>query len=901
MNGEPSPRRRFRLPRSLRDLTGSELDEEVEFHLEARARDLESRGLSPEAARREARRRFGSVEALRREARQRERTIRLREGLADLGRDVRLAVRGLRRSPTFTAAAVVTLALGIGATTAIYSVVDPVLFDPLPYPQPERVVMVWERMPERGRSNVGFATYRDVAERSRSFEEVAAFGTLSTVLTGEGAAERLEGQRVAWRFFRTLGVTPALGRDFRPEDDLPDAEPVAIVSHALWRSRFGADADIVGRTVLLYDRPVAVVGVLPASFESLLEPGADVWTPLNYEVSQERACRSCRHLRVVARLAPGATREGADREVKALSAALFEEYPADYPDTAGQGMEVVRLQDELTRTVRPALLAVLGAVGLVLLVACANVSHLLLGRAARRRGELAIRAALGETRARVVRSLLVESVVLAACGGLLGVAVAFGGVELLVALSPPGLPRIDQVALDGGMLAAAVVLTLGVGLVFGLLPAVYATRKRVWRRITRSSGSRITQGAPRSQRAALVVGEVALTLVLLVGAGLLLQSLVRLLSQPPGFETEGVLTLQVEAWSDRYETAADVHAFYERLLEEVRAIPGVESASATSQLPLSGDFDAYGIQFRANPQDDPQQGPDGYRYAVGSGYLETLGIRLLRGRSFEAADFQVATAGAERPPVVILNERLARSALGSLDPLGQEVQVGGGDDNPWRTVVGVVADTRHVSLAEEADAVYLPAPQWRWADSPRTLVVRLRHGGAGPVALSGMADAIRERVRALDADAPVTRVATLEELMVSTTARIRFALLLFALFAAVAVVLAAVGIFGVLASVVTEREQEIGVRSALGASRGEILRMIVSQGLRLSVLGAGLGLAGALGFSRFLESLLFGVSRLDPATYAAGTLLLLAVAALACWIPARRAARLDPVMALRAE
>jgi len=920
----PEPdRRRFRLPRSLRDLVGRELDEEVRVHLDLRAEALEAEGLSPEEARREARRRFGSVGELRREARDRERVLRAREWLGEVARDLRFALRGLRRSPVFAAASILTLALGLGATTAIYSVVHPVLFEPLPYPQPERVVLVFERDLAGERSRIGFATYEDVAARGRSLRHAAALSDWSTILTGDGPAKRLEGQRVSWPFFRALGVAPAIGRDFEPADDRRGAPPVVILADSLWRARFGADPELVGRAVVLDGEPVTVIGVLPPGFESLLAPSARIWRPLRYDQSLSYACRTCRHLQGVARLAPGASLEGANLEMRTLAANLFAEHPTEYPDTGGAGMEVVRLQDELTREVRPAFLAVLGAVALVLLVACANVSHLLLARAAQRHGELAVRAALGESRARVVRSFLVESLTLAALGGLLGVGLAFLGVELLVRMSPPGVPRIEQVAVDGAMLAFALGLTTAVGLVFGLLPAARITRKRLWRRIAGAAGSRSTIGAPRGQRAGLVVAEVALTLILLVGAGLLLQTLGHLLSAPAGFDAEGVLTVKVEAAGARYETEADVSAFFDRLLEEVRAIPGVEAAALTSQLPLSGEFDAYGVHFRSRPRANPEEDPSAHRYAVSSDYLAAMGIRLVRGRGFEVGDFGVPAGpddgqaegqvegeaagaargeGQSRPLVVMINQSLARRELGGADPIGEQIQVGGADpETPWRTIVGVVADTRQVSLDAESDALYIPQPQWLFADSMRSLVVRARGDGDDPASLASLIPAIRQRVRALDPDAPITRVATLEELAVATTARTRFALLLFGIFAAVAVVLAAIGIFGVLAGIVAEREREIGVRTALGAGRGQIVSMIVRQGLRLSAVGAALGLAVAAVFSRLLEGLLFGVTRLDPATYAAVTALLVAVALTASWAPARRAARLDPAGALRAE
>ncbi|MFI5311295.1 MAG: ADOP family duplicated permease [Gemmatimonadales bacterium] len=799
--------------------------------------------------------------------------------------DLRYALRLLARRPSFTALAAFTLALGIGGTTAIFSVVNPILFETLPYPEAQRLMMVWERSKDGSKENVGYETFLDITRQSRSFESAAVMSSWQPTMTGRAEPELLNGQRVSATFFHVLGVAPALGRDFRLEEDLRGTPRVAVLSHALWRNRFGGDSSIIGRQITLSTTAYTVIGVMPAGFENVLDPTAQLWSPLRYDLTLPYACRDCRHLRMVARLLPDVSAGQAKREMDVIAANLFRDHPKEYE---GAGVLVPTLHDDTTSAVRPALLALLGAVVLVLLIACANVTNLLLARGAQRQGEFAIRAALGAGRARVVRQLLTESVVLAGLGGVLGVGVAELGVRALVAMSPTGLPRLEAIHVSGSVLAFALAVTTFVGVLFGMVPALHASRADVHQAI--KQGTRRTAATSRLTRGSLVVAEVALALVLLVGSGLLLRSMERLLSVSPGFEPAQVLTMQVQAGGARLSNDTLVRAFYSRALDEVRGIPGVESAALTSQLPLSGDFDGYGVHIESKPRANPAEAPSGFRYAVSPGYLAVMRIPVVRGRAFNEED------RAGQPAVVLVNESFARKVWPGEDPVGQRVRVGDPSSGPWREIIGIVGDVKQVSLAAtQSDAIYLPESQWQFGDNAMSLVVRTR---SDPVALAG---AVRRAVWSVDKDQPIVRVATMGQLVSQSAAQRRFALVLFESFAGVALLLAAAGIYGVLSGTVTERMREIGVRTALGASRSDILKMVVQQGLGLTTIGVGIGVVAAGALSRTISGMLFSVSPLDPVTFVGVVALLVLVALVACWVPARRATRVDPMETLRTD
>ncbi|HXY30082.1 MAG TPA: ADOP family duplicated permease [Gemmatimonadaceae bacterium] len=799
--------------------------------------------------------------------------------------DLRFAARLFARRPGFTLVTVMTLAVGIGATTTIFSAVNPILFQSLPYPHADRLVMVWEREATGERSNLGYATYLDLAERHRTIESSAALGSWLPTMTGQGVPTRLQGDRVSASYFRVLGIAPALGRDFLSADDDRSAPRVTILSYGLWSSRFGSDSSIVGRQITLDGIAFTVIGVMPKGFENVLAPADELWTPLRYNLSLPWACRTCRHLRAVARLRPGVSAAQAQRELDGIVKGLMAEHPTEYSQA---GALVPPLQADVTKDVRGALLAVLVAVSLVLLIACANVTNLLLSRGAQRQGEFALRSALGAAGGRVVRQLLTESLLLATIGGALGVGVAVLGVRAVVALAPPGLPRLEAIRVDAPVLIFALTLTALVGLAFGMAPALHASRSDL--NITLKQLSRRSGGTRRLTRGALVVSEVALAVVLLIGFGLLFRSMNRLLAVSPGIDPSGVLTMQVQASGLRFNNDTVTQTYFADVLDAVRRVPGVHAAALTSQLPLSGDFDGYGVHSESHPRANPEADPSAFRYAVSPGYFEAMGIPLARGRTFQASD------GAGSAPVVIVNASFARREWPGEDPIGQRVRVGGASDGPWRTIVGIVGDVRQVSLAGDAsDAIYVPEEQWPFADGAMSLVVR---GAGDPTAL---VRAVRDAVWSVDKDQPIVRIATMEELVRSSAIQRRFVLLLFEVFALVALLLAAAGIYGVLAGTVAERTSEIGVRSALGATRTDIVAMVVRHGLGLAGLGLAIGLVAAGLATQTLTALLYSVSPLDTVTYVAVVAALLVVAIAACWVPAWRAARVDPMSTLRAE
>lgn len=799
--------------------------------------------------------------------------------------DLRFALRQLARSPGFSLLAILTLALGIGATTAIYSVVSPVLFRPLPYPSAERIMTLSERGKDESESNTGYATFLDVERMSSSFESIAAMSSWQPTLQGGGDPERLSGQRVTRGFFSVLGVRPALGRDFSAEENIRGKHFVVMLSHGLWQRRFGADPSVVGRPVTFNGIAYTVVGVLPKTFESLLSPGAVIWAPLAYETSLPWACRSCRHLREIGRLKEGISPASARRELDVISGRLVAEHPTDYPAT---GMHVIPLQDQLTRDVRPALLAVLGAVALVLLIACANVSALLLGRAIQREGEFAIRGALGAGKMRVVRQLLTESVLLSMLGGAAGITLAYWGVQGLSALAPPSLPRLSAIGIDGGVLLFTAALSVATGIAFGLVPAFATARPDLFAAL-RPGGRSTGQRSRRLARATLVAGEIALALMLLFGAGLLMRSLHRLLSVDPGFDPAGLLTMEVQTTGPRYQEDPAVRDFFDRARDAVRQVPGVEHAGWTSQLPLGGNFDRYGVQIEGVVLANPANAPAADRYAVTPGYLKAMRIPLQRGRTITEAD------GTGAPRIVLINQTFAAVAWPNSDPIGAKLQLGG-PERPWRTVVGIVGDVRHTSLDEKlAPQIYLPEAQWFSADDAMVLTVRT-HGDPVP-----LASAIRAAIRSVDPTLPILHVATMEDVVSATAQQRRFAFVLFQVFAVVALLLAAAGIYGVLAGSVTERTRELGIRAALGASRNGLLALVVRQGLALTVTGLAVGALGSLLLSRFLQRLLFGVGAQDPLTFAGVVVVLMVVALTACWAPAWRATRVSPLEAIRGE
>jgi putative ABC transport system permease protein len=810
--------------------------------------------------------------------------------LVDMWNDVRFGLRMLLKKPGFTAIAVITLALGIGASSAIFSAVNPILFESLPYPEASQIVTISDDIGISD-SSVGmtFGTYRELVQRSRSFSAIAVVRPWQPAMTRSGEPERLEGQRVSASYFEVLGVSPALGLNFDSSDDRPNGSNLIIISESLWQRRFNGESAIVGRRVTLNGGSFTVIGVMPRAFENVLSPRVEVWTLLQYDASLPsfESREWGRHLRMIGRLKAAVAADQARSELNTIAHTPLPEFPRPRHASLDSGMLLISLQDQVTRGVKPALMAVLGAVVLLLLIACVNVTNLLLARGANRRGEFAMRIALGAERNRMIRQLLTESLLLAMMGGALGLLVAQFGVRALVTLSPIELPRMVDIGVDATVFTFALGITTLIGLGVGLIPALHASRGDL--NIKLQQSSRRTAGGHQWMRRTLVFAEVSLALVLLVGAGLLFRSLSLLFAIDPGFETSQLLTMQVQASGSRFDDES-THRFFARSLEAVRQLPGVSAAAFSSQLPLSGDLDdGYGVRFESSA-DNPEENRGAFRYAVSPGYLETMAIPLRRGRLLNAHDT------ADKPPVGLISESLARSKFQDQDPIGQRLRLGA-NDGPWSTIVGVVGDVKQTSLTvSQTNAVYMTNAQWSlFADRAMWLVVRT-HGEPAELAA-----AIRQAIWSIDKDQPIVRVATMDQRLESSAAERRFALILFEAFGFVAVVLVVVGLYGVLSATVTERTREIGVRLALGAQRRDVLCLILRQGLNLTLAGVSLGLLASWAVTRLLTKLLYGVSATDPLVFAGVAFLLVVVALLACYVPARRAMKVDPLVILRYE
>ena len=802
-----------------------------------------------------------------------------------LWQDLRYGARMLMKQPGFTAVAVLTLALGIGATTAIFSVVNAVLLQPLPYRQADRLVAVSFSDDDGAFGNTGYATFVDWQARAKSFDQFALIRSWGGTLTGHGEPENIEGLRVTPEYFKLLGVSPALGRDFRAEENRPSSRFVVMLSHALWQRRFQADQNVVGKPIVLSGQTFTVIGVMPQGFEDLLAANyyqkAEVWAVLGYDVTQEWACRSCQHLKAFGRLKAGVELSQAKAEMNTLAAALKQEHPTEYPVEAAV---VFGLQDEFVKGIRPALYLFLIAVGALLLIACANVANLLLARATGRAREMAVRTALGAGRFRIIRQLLVESLLLSTMGAAAGFVLAVWGVDLLMALKPETLLKLQTVTVDGRVLGFAAAISLLTGFLFGLAPAWQLSKPNL--QLALKANDRSVTGTGRL-RGLLVVSEIALALVILIGAGLLLKSFVRLLNVSPGFEAGHLITMMVPAAGVKYEQEESVRQFYGQVLERVSKVPGVETAGVVSNLPLSGNGDRISVHIEEKPLPNPADAPSLERYGVSPDYLRTMRIPVLRGRGFTKQD------NVNAPLVVMISETAARKFWPGEDPLGKRVRLGT-ITNPMHTIVGIVSDVQHQGLEDAPDTqIYLPHAQW--TASFMQLAVRTTNDPASVVA------AIRHEVSAVDKDIPIYQIATMDKLLATTTAQRRFTLLLSGIFAGLSLLLAGVGIYSVIAYTVAQRTHEIGIRLALGAQMRDVLQLVLRQGMKLTLAGVALGVSASLALTHFMKSLLFGVSATDPLTFTFIALLLAIVALLACWIPARRATKVDPMIALRCE
>ena len=795
--------------------------------------------------------------------------------------DLRYATRSLRRSPGFTIVAVLTLALGIGANAAIFSVVNGVLLRPLSYANPDRLVMVWGHNQQIGNESASLPDFKDWREQNTVFESMAAVANTRFDVTGDGEPERIDAALTTANFFHVLGVTPALGRAFDTEEETSGRDRVVVLSHGFWERRFGARADVVGRSITLSGLPYTVIGVAPTGFR--FGNPSDLWAPLRTDTTRGRRAD---FLTVVARLKPGTTMDQAQAQMTTIGRALQTQYPES---NTGWSPELISLKEQLVGDIRPALLVFMGAVGLVLLIACANVANLMLMRAAAREREMAIRAALGAGRKRIVRQMLTESTLVALLGGALGLLLAVWGVSSLGTAQAGPIPRLDESGVDGRVLGFTLLLCIGTGLLFGLAPALRLASGRS--RESLREGARGASGGlgVHRLRGALVLGEVALALVLLVGAGLLIRSFDRLSEVNPGFDSSSVISAQIVLPRVRYAESNNQLAFFDQLLQSTRAMPDVESVALTSDAPLSGGGNYLSFEVAGRPPASASTVQDAEVLVTGPEYFRTLRIPLRSGRIFSAQDDARATR------VVVINSAMARRYWPGGEPIGARVTLGDpADSSSWRTVVGVVGDVRQNALNDDPyPQLFLPLAQ-----TPQRAMLLLARTTGNPSALSGP---IRHAVTALDPDLPVSDIRTLDERLDQSIAQPRVSMMLLAIFALMALVLAAVGIYGVLSYTVTQRTRELGIRMALGAESNSVMRLVVGQAMVPALIGVGLGLAGAWGATRLMSSLLFGVSATDPVTFIVVALFLLAVALLSSWVPARRATRVDPLIALRAE
>jgi len=882
-------KRAFRLPPDHARISG-DVEEEVGFHLEKKVERLVREGMSQDEAWAEARRRFGDVEGVKaRMTREAEGRMGRLEVWDRIRQDVRYALRQLLRNPGFSAVTVLTLALGIGATTAIFSVVDGILFRPLPFPQPEQLTVVWADWSRAGGPVdewMNFPNYVDLKERTRTLQAVGAWDGGPLTLTGRGEPEQIVAGTVTWgTLSRVLGVSPALGRGFTADDDRPGAPGTVLLSDGFWRRALAGDPDVLGTTLTLDDEPYTIIGVLPPDFDAPFMTGADVWTPMRQDMAQHACGRGGACLHVIARRADGVTLQAARDDATRVARQLEEEYPQANANT---GLTLRPLQDDMVADARTALLVLLGAVGFVLLIACVNVANLLLARATSRSSELAVRSALGAGRRRLVTQLLTESALLAVLGGGLGLVVAYLGADLLVSIAPADTPRIEGVGVDARVLFFASAVTVFAGVLFGLVPSLRSARGDLVGGL-REGGRGGSSGLGGTRlRGALVSGQVALALVLLVGAGLLVRSLQQLRAQDLGFRPEGVVTLQLGLPSSRYPDADARRGFLASVEERLGALPGVSAVGSTSWLPLTGfgsDVD-FNIEGRPLPQLGQNQAV--WFRRITPGYPEAMGMRLVSGRWPTDADDENA------PLVVVINDGMARRFFPDDTPLGHRINLGGPDNPRWREIVGVAAEARYFGIRDESrDALYLPYAQ---APSPQVFVaLKSSRGG------TALAGEIRAVVADLDPSLAVARIQPMETLVSDALGPARFVTMLLILFAVLALALAVVGLYGVVSYGVSQRMREMGVRLALGAGGGDIRGLVLRQSLTLVVVGLLVGVAGGLAVTRLMKNLLFNVSSTDPWTYGIVALVLAAVASAASALPARRAARVDPIQVLRSE
>ena len=853
------------------------INEEMRQHLDDEYEALRARGA-------------GHDEAMRRLAGDVDELASRRSRRADaVSSDVRFAWRALRKTPGFTAVVVLTLALGIGANAAIFSVVNAIVLRPLPYADAARLMVVWGNLHRPGVEEIPASAgeYVDYRDQVRSLDQVAAYDTLGFNLTGSGEPERVEGAVVSASLFALLGVDARIGRTFAAAEEQPGREQVAILSHALWTRRFHADPSIVGQMVAIDGRPVEIVGVMPAGFRF---PGetTEVWRPILLDADALGAGNRGSHgFTVLARLKRGITREQARADLDTVGAAFQARFPGNYRN--GFSTAVRPLQAEILGDTSRALFVLLGAVGLVLLIACANVANLLLARAASRRSEIALRTALGAGRWRIVQQLLTESVLVALTGGTVGLLFAFWGVDALVAAAPDSIPRLREVSVNGRVVGFTALVSLATGVLFGIAPAIVASRAELHE--TLKEGGRASAAHGRAGRL-LVIAEVALSLVLLVGAGLLIRSFARLQEVAPGFESARLLTFRLSLPESRYTTFDKGDAFFAELFTRLRANPDVRAVAASNALPFSGVGGSRTFYIDGRPPMRPEDSSEEQIRIISDGYFGAMRIPIVKGREFTGRDGQTS------PRVAVINQALARKHFPNEDAIGKRIAFSQSEPR-WYEVVGIAGDVKHRGLdARDRPELYVPYRQPlfdSWSVRPMYLAVRTAGEPLSAVA------AVRREVSGLDADQPISDVRAMDERITRSLTARRFNMVLLGLFAALALTLAAVGLYGIIAYAVTERTHEIGIRLALGATRGDVLRLMVGYGMALTAAGIAIGLAASWAVTRWLSGLLVGVSPHDPGTFAAVALFLAVIALVASYLPGRRATAIDPMITLRAE
>jgi putative ABC transport system permease protein len=875
-----------------------DLDQDIREHLACETQDNIDRGMSPTDARHAALRKFGNVTLVKEDTH----AVWSAVWIEQLWQDLRFGLRLLRKSPGFTVVAVLMLALGIGASTAVFSLVDVVLLKPLPFPQPERIVFPW-RLPRAG-SGVSFDKYPwgrvdflFVSNESKTFEALGAFQSDSFNLTGAGEPLRLDGLRASAGFFPSLGVAPALGRTFTEQEDRPGNEREVVLGDHLWRERFGSDPGILGRVIQLNSAPYTVVGVMPRGFDFphgnempdafTFAPHAELWVPLALNQTPTPIPFEPDELAVVGRLKPGISIDQAQTEVNLLGKRL------ESQRRNGQGwfnFALVSLAGQVAGDTRRPLLMILAAIGLVLLIACSNVASLLLTRAINRRRELTLRSALGAGSARLLRQLLTESLVLAAAGGMAGIAVAKAAIYVVKDFGSISIPRLAEAGLDPRVLVFALVTTLVTGILFSLAPALAATGKNLVESL--KEGDRRTSSNPAAQktRNLLLISQIALAVVLVVASGLLVRTFYRLLSVDPGFEAAHVLTFELSLPATSYPNQPRIVAVYQEVLRRLRNLPGVQAAGVTEIVPMGGATESTAIRTSDHPRDPRGPVLMANYTMVSPGYFAAAGTPILRGREFDEADT------ADSVPVTVINSAMAKQLWPGQDPLGRQVAPAGAVF-PLCTIVGIAADVKRVSLRESPPPeIYVPYTQKVWP-SLLTMGVVVR-AAQNP---SSLITSVREAVHSTDPNLPIAHVRTLYDIVDDSLTRPRFAVLALGAFGGLAMLLAAVGMYGVISYNVTQRTQEIGIRIALGARRSDVFQMVIAQGARLAAFGIAIGLIASLGMTRLIRNFLFGIKATDPSTFAGVSLLLLGVWLFASYLPARRAMRVDPNIALRHE